>query len=201
MRRRVRLTESDLHRIVRGTVKRVLNEEIDTGQVPSASERRRSKSPDSPKIREIEKKIRQLRRMIGEYDDEGKDISGLQKQIEKLKKEAGFTTESRIRGIVKRVLREWADGTDTKQAYHIASIGDTEDQESADAAYEIYDALTHNQMTAEEAIQEITNGDMSADGDVEVVPRSAHNFGSSSDGRYFLTYDQYTGAFDVWEKA
>lgn len=106
MRRRVRLTETDLHRIIRN----VLKEEIDTGQVLSASERRYSKSTDSPKIREIEKKIRQLRRMIGEYEDEGKDISGLQKQIKQLKKQAGFTNESLIRGIirksVKNVLKE-----------------------------------------------------------------------------------------------
>ena len=107
-----------------------------------------------------------------------------------------------VRHSIKRILKEWADGTDTTQAYHVTTIGlEDSSQEEADFAYEIYDALTHNQMTAEEAIQEITNGDMSADSDIEVVPRSAHNFGYTDDGRYFLTYDQYTGAFDVWEVA
>lgn len=108
--------------------------------------------------------------------------------------------ESKIHGIVKGVLKEWADGTDTIQAYHVATVGsDSSSQEEADFAYDIYDALTHNQMTADEAIQKITNGDMSADTEIEQVPRSAHNFGTSKDGKYFLTYDQYTGAFDVWE--
>ena len=116
-------------------------------------------------------------------------------------------TEKELRNMisesVRRVLREWNDGTETTQAYHVMTVGaDDSDQEEADFAYEIYDALTHNQMTADEAIQEITNGDLSPDGvEIEVVPRSAHNFGYSDDGQYFLTYDQYTGALDVWEVA
>lgn len=86
-------------------------------------------------------------------------------------------------------------------AYHVATVGaDGSDQDEADFAYEIYDMLTHNQMTADEAIREITGGVMTADREAEAVPRSAHNFGFSRDGGYFLTYDQYTGAFDVWEK-
>ena len=68
-------------------------------------------------------------------------------------------------------------------------------------ADEVATDVRNGEMTADEAIQEITNGDLSAGGDIELVPRSAHNFGYSEDGQYFLTYDQYTGAFDVWEVA
>jgi hypothetical protein len=33
----------------------------------------------------------------------------------------------------------------------------------------------------------------------EVIPRDSHIFGSSVNGKYVLTYDIHTGAFDVWE--
>ena len=103
---------------------------------------------------------------------------------------------------VRRVLNEWNDGTKTIMAYHVTTVGaDDSSQEEADYAYSIYDALTHNQMTADEAIKEITNGNLSVESQPEPIPRQARNLGESDDGKYFLTYDQYTGAFDVWEKA
>ena len=187
MRRRVRLTESDLHRIVRESVYKTLYEQEEFDRKKSIS--------------------KQIGKMM-------RDKNGIKKAAERRKKFGGRTlgqlTDDELKGLdeniihrtVKRVLREWADGTETTQAYHVMTVGaDDSDQEEADFAYEIYDALTHNQMTADEAIKEITNGDLTADSDIEVVPRSAHNFGYSDDGQYFLTYDQYTGAFDVWEVA
>ena len=104
---------------------------------------------------------------------------------------------------VNKILKEssWADGQEMIQAYHIATVGaEDSSQEEADFAYKIYDRLTHNEMTADEAIRAITNGDLTPDTEPEVVSRDAVNFGTSNDGRYFLTYDRYTGTFDVWER-
>ena len=86
----IRLTESDLHRIVIESVNKILREEVDTGQITPAYERNRMYRNSSPREDEIRKKISNLRKKIGEYDDEGKDASELIKQIKKLKKEAGF---------------------------------------------------------------------------------------------------------------
>ena len=90
MRRTIRLRESELRDIISESVRRILKEEIDTGQVPSAWEKSQRKRISSPNEEEIRKKIRRLRNMIEEYDDEGKDTSELTKQIAKLKKEAGL---------------------------------------------------------------------------------------------------------------
>lgn len=116
-------------------------------------------------------------------------------------------TESDLHKIVKesvgKILKEssWADGQEMIQAYHITTVGaEDSSQEEAGFAYQIYDRLTHNEMTADEAIRVITNGDLTPDTEPEVVPRDVVTFGTSSDGRYFLTYDKYTGAFDVWER-
>lgn len=117
-------------------------------------------------------------------------------------------TESDLHRIIKESVRKilseanWADGKPMVQAYHITTIGaDGSDQEEADFAYQIYDRLTHNEITVDEAIDLITNGDLTPDTEPETVSRDTINFGTSSDGRYFLTYDQYVGAFDVWEHA
>ena len=99
--------ESCVRSIVKESIRKVLKEEVDTGQVPSASEKR-STSPSAPDIR---KKIRALRNKIDDYEKEGKDISELQKQIVKLKKEAGFCeSANRMQTIIsesiKKVLNE-----------------------------------------------------------------------------------------------
>ena len=89
MKKLIRLTEQDLHRIVKESVKRVLNEEVDMGQVPAASERRQGRTV-GPKEEAIRKEIRHLRHLIGEYEDEGKDITPLQKKIDALKRQCGY---------------------------------------------------------------------------------------------------------------
>lgn len=98
-----------LRGVVNEAINKVLSEEIDTGQVPSAWEKKHKKQ-ESPEEREIRAKIRKLRRKISEYEEDGRDISGLQRRIAALKKKAGYTTESRVRGIVhetmKRMLTE-----------------------------------------------------------------------------------------------
>ena len=116
-------------------------------------------------------------------------------------------TESALRKMVresikKALLKEstWADGTEMTQAYHIITRGcEDSDQEEADFAYGIYDKLTHNEITTDEAIETLTGGDLTPEGYLETISRNTINFGTSEDGKYLLTYDQYTGAFDVWE--
>jgi hypothetical protein len=107
MKKVIKLKESELKRMISETVRRILKEEVDTGQVPSASEKR-STSPSAPDIR---KKIRALRNKIDDYNEEGKDTSELRKQIDKLKKEAGFCeSANRMKTIIcesiKKVLNE-----------------------------------------------------------------------------------------------
>ena len=111
--------ENVIRKLVSESIRKTIKEEIDTGQVPSASEKR-STSPSAPEIR---KKIRALRNKISDYEEEGKDISELQKQIVKLKKEAGFCeSTNRIQTIVsetiKKVLKEaFMDNLKTNVAY------------------------------------------------------------------------------------
>ena len=85
----IRLTEADLHRIVKESVNRILSEEVDTGQVMPAYERN-MKRYTSPSEEEIRKKIRKVRKMMDDYEDENKDTSELVKQLLMLKKEAGY---------------------------------------------------------------------------------------------------------------
>ena len=104
---RVGMDENVIGKIVSESIRKTIKEEIDTGQVPSASERH-STSPSAPEIR---KKIRLLRNKISDYEEKGKDTSDLTKQIKKLKKEAGFCeSTNRIQTIVsesiKKVLNE-----------------------------------------------------------------------------------------------
>lgn len=78
----IRLTESDLHKIVKWSVNRLLREEVDTGQVPAQSEKKSTaaKLPD-----DVSKEIRRLRHQIEILDGEGKDTTELTNKIKKLK--------------------------------------------------------------------------------------------------------------------
>ena len=82
MKKIIRLTESDLHNIIMGSVKRLLREEVDTGQVPAQSEKKSTaaKLPD-----DVSKEIRRLRHQIEILDGEGKDTTELTNKIKKLK--------------------------------------------------------------------------------------------------------------------
>lgn len=86
----IRLTEQDINRIVEKSIKRILREEVDMGQIPSAQDMKSRRGKMSPREAEIRKQIRKLRQQIDRYEEEGKDIKPIQKQIDKLKKEAGF---------------------------------------------------------------------------------------------------------------
>lgn len=89
----IRLTESDLHKIVKKSVNRILKEEIDMGQVRSSDEilqhqnylnRMRNKGNGL----EYQKRIRYLRRIIDDVEKQfGEDASeGISLMIKKLKK-------------------------------------------------------------------------------------------------------------------
>ena len=82
MKKLIRITESDLHNIILSSVNRILNEEVDMGQVTAQSEKKSSASniPD-----DVKKQIRQLRNQIEKLDDEGKDTSELTNKIKNLK--------------------------------------------------------------------------------------------------------------------
>ena len=78
----IRLTESDLHRIVNESVYLILKEEVDTGQITAQSEKRSTATnfPD-----DVKKQIRKLRMKVEKLNNEGKDTSELTSKIKKLK--------------------------------------------------------------------------------------------------------------------
>ena len=117
-------------------------------------------------------------------------------------------TEQDLHRIVKqsvnKILKEssWADGAEMTYAYHWLTLGASEEQQDADAAYHLYDLLSHNEYNVDEAIKYIQKyGYEDSAMEQEAIPRDSHIFGRSSDGKYILTYDTYTGAFDVWKSA
>lgn len=94
----------------------------------------------------------------------------------------------------------WGDGTPMIKAYYVNGIGsDDSNKFEAEWAYSLYDAYTHNQMTVDEIIKELGSEIIGAAPEVETVGRGCKILGYSDDLSYFLTYDQYTGALDVWE--
>lgn len=84
----IKLTESDLHKIVKESVNRILKEEIDMGQLEPF--RNVPPHPRVPNDSEIRKQIRHLRNLIDDYEMQGKDITPLQKKIAMLKKQAKY---------------------------------------------------------------------------------------------------------------
>jgi tetratricopeptide (TPR) repeat protein len=117
-------------------------------------------------------------------------------------------TEQDLHRIVKqsvnKILKEssWADGAEMTYAYHWLTLGASEEQQDADAAYHLYDLLSHNEYNVDEAIKYIQKyGYEDSAMEQEAIPRDSHIFGRSSDGKYILTYDTHTGAFDVWESS
>ena len=77
----IRLTESDLHRIVKESVQRILNEEVDMGQLDAMK-------PEPTTFEypiEVKREIRNLRHQIDEWEMEGRDTSELTKRIRDLK--------------------------------------------------------------------------------------------------------------------
>lgn len=65
---------------IRKTVNKILREEVDMGQLDAMK-----KTPTKDAPAEVKKEIRRLRQQIDDYEQEGKDISTLQKKIQQLK--------------------------------------------------------------------------------------------------------------------
>lgn len=82
--------ETRIRNIVRESVRKVLSEEVDTGQVTAAWEKEQ-KPPESPRIKRLRQEIARLRREIVKAEEAGEDIKPIQDQIKLLKKQAGFT--------------------------------------------------------------------------------------------------------------
>ena len=82
--------ETLIRNIVRESIRKVLSEEVDTGQVTAAWEKEQ-KPPESPRVKRIRQEIARLRREIDKAEEAGEDIKPIQDQIKMLKKQAGFT--------------------------------------------------------------------------------------------------------------
>lgn len=62
------------------TNNKILREEVEKGQLDT-----KKKTPTKDAPAEVKKEIRRLRQQIDDYEQEGKDISTLQKKIQQLK--------------------------------------------------------------------------------------------------------------------
>lgn len=87
--------------------------------------------------------------------------------------------------------------------YHVCSLGDADEQsEEQQMANHLYDSLTHNEITVGEAVSQILKfvGDAYPSDKQETVRRDRGTmiFGTDDDGEYCLTYDMYSGIFDVF---
>jgi hypothetical protein len=78
----IRLTESDLHRIVKESVNRILNEEVDMGQLDAMKlEPTHFEYP-----MEVKREIRNLRYQIDDLWSQGKDTTELENRLKSLKR-------------------------------------------------------------------------------------------------------------------
>lgn len=81
MKKVIRLTESELKRMVVESVQRVLKEEVDLGQIDAMRDRPMAKELPI----EAKREIRRLRHLIDDYESEGKDTTKLTNAIRKIK--------------------------------------------------------------------------------------------------------------------
>ena len=82
----IRLNESQLSRIVKESVKRVLNEDIDMGQISSYSDKEdrkldRANFENRPEIIAARKELRRLRNLIDDIESEGGDITPITQKL------------------------------------------------------------------------------------------------------------------------
>lgn len=84
-------------------------------------------------------------------------------------------------------------------AYHVCTYGG-EEQQDAENAYHLYDMISHNEISTNDAILKcIEESGDELNADKEIIPDCCIIYGKSDDGKYILTYDEFTGDFDVWE--
>lgn len=84
-------------------------------------------------------------------------------------------------------------------AFHVCTYGG-EEQQDAENAYHLYDMISHNKISIDEAVKKCIKetGD-EQNTDKEEISDCNIIYGKTSDGKYILTCDQFTGDFDVWE--
>lgn len=81
MKKTITLKESELKSIIVESVRRILKEEVDLGQIDAMRDRPRAKELPP----EAKREIRRLRHLIDDYEREGKDTTELTNAIGKIK--------------------------------------------------------------------------------------------------------------------
>ena len=86
MKKTIRLTESELKKLIKESVNRIIQEEVDMGQIPSAQDkedraRSRMNFDNRPEIRAAHRELRNLRHSIEDVENEGGDIDQIRKEI------------------------------------------------------------------------------------------------------------------------
>lgn len=81
MKKTITLKESELKSIIVESVRRILKEEVDLGQIDAMRDRPRAKELPI----EAKREIRRLRHLIDDYEREGKDTTELTNAIGKIK--------------------------------------------------------------------------------------------------------------------
>ncbi len=86
MKKTIRLTESELTNLIKESVNRIIQEEVDMGQILSAQDkedraRSRMNFDNRPEIRAAYRELRNLRYCIEDVENEGGDITPIRKKI------------------------------------------------------------------------------------------------------------------------
>ena len=81
MKKTITLKESEMKSIIVESVRRILKEEVDLGQIDAMRDRPRAKELPI----EAKREIRRLRHLIDDYEREGKDTTELTNAIGKIK--------------------------------------------------------------------------------------------------------------------
>ena len=90
MKKTIRLTESELTNLIKESVNRIIQEEVDMGQILSAQDkedraRSRMDFDNRPEIRAAYRELRNLRYSIEDVENEGGDITPIRKKMRNIK--------------------------------------------------------------------------------------------------------------------
>ena len=90
MKKVVKLTESELKHLIRGSVNRIIQEVVDMGQISSAQDKEdRARScmnfDNRPEIRAAYQELHNLRNSIEDVENEGGDITPIRQKIRNIK--------------------------------------------------------------------------------------------------------------------
>lgn len=90
MKKTIRLTESELKKLIKESVNRIIQEEIDMGQIPGAQDKEDRASScmsfdNRPEIRAAYRELRNLRNSIEDVENKGGDIGQIRKKMRNIK--------------------------------------------------------------------------------------------------------------------